>query len=169
MIKLIQSELKRKLRYDQETGIFTWIDPGKYHKEKTGKRAGCFCNNKGKKYEHIRINKSYYGSHRLAWLYVYGYFPKIIDHINGDSMNNRILNLREVNEFQNTQNHKTGVKKNGLPTGVTTNKKGYRSRITVNKKVIALGVYKNPRDAQIAYETARKKYHDAPCMEMEWT
>lgn len=55
--------------------------------------------------------------HRLAWLFVYGRMPNgVIDHINGQKQDNRICNLRDVDQVVNglnrhgpNKNNKTGV------------------------------------------------------------
>ena len=98
---LTQAELQYKLHYDQDTGIFTWINCGcnKFN----GKIAG-HSNNRG--YLNIQFNSKLYLNHQLAWMYVYGYIPKYIDHINGDKHDNRITNLREVTNQQNCLNRK---------------------------------------------------------------
>ncbi|WP_422109091.1 HNH endonuclease [Xenorhabdus bovienii] len=43
---------------------------------------------------------------RIAWLYVYGFMPKIIDHINRIRNGNRITNLRECDFSENARNRK---------------------------------------------------------------
>jgi hypothetical protein len=56
--------------------------------------------------------------HRLVWVLVYGRFPKQIDHINGNPKDNRIENLREVNQSENDMNRVFSWKPNpstGLP------------------------------------------------------
>lgn len=91
MEDLTQAELKRKLHYDPDTGIFTWkvFSPG----ITIGKVAGAISSG----YIRIKVHPSLQYAHRLAWLYVYGYFPEHgTDHINGIKTDNRIANLREA-------------------------------------------------------------------------
>ena len=96
--KITQAKLKELLSYDPETGDFTWL----VGRKMAGKKAGS-PHNQG--YFTIRISRKLYLSHRLAWLYVYGAFPKIdLDHINGVKSDTRIDNLRECSESQNQWN-----------------------------------------------------------------
>lgn len=43
---------------------------------------------------------------------------KVIDHVDGNPSNNRIENLREVSQSQNTRNRKSSKGDKTLPTGV---------------------------------------------------
>ena len=45
-----------------------------------------------------------YLSHRVIWALRYGVWPKVIDHIDGDKLNNSISNLRSVEHSQNMKN-----------------------------------------------------------------
>ena len=79
---ITQSELKNILHYNQDTGVFTWI--------KNSIVAGTV---EKKGYIAIKINRKSYKAHRLAWLYIYGNFPKEqIDHLNGIKNDNCINN-----------------------------------------------------------------------------
>jgi hypothetical protein len=96
-MKLTQERLKEVLDYNPETGIF-------HRLAQRGKRTG-YVDRLG--YIKIGVDGSSYLAHRLAWLYVYGYFPEnFIDHIDRNSSNNRITNLREVSHQCNMRNCK---------------------------------------------------------------
>jgi hypothetical protein len=146
---ITQSELKEILDYDKNTGIFTCKKKRKGTKG-LGRRAG---SKRKDGYCVIRIGGKDYYAHRLAWLYVYGYFPEnYLDHKNRDPYDNRISNLREVSPSCNLRNtgnpcdNKTGVK------GVYLNKKWnmWNAGVRVNGKTKHLGYYKDFEDAVCA-------------------
>lgn len=93
-------------------------------------------------------------AHHLAWYIKYNNTPEILDHINGNPLDNRISNLRSVSHQQNMFNIKN-VK------GYYFNKtnKNYQSYIKVDKKMIHLGVFNTPDEAHKAYLDAKKTYH----------
>lgn len=89
--------LKSKLNYNPDSGAFTRVGAGK---RTVGSNA-----NGG--YLKIYVAGKEYRAHRLAWLYTYGVWPKDqLDHINGDPRDNRISNLREVDNALNRRNQK---------------------------------------------------------------
>lgn len=46
-------------------------------------------------------------AHRVAWAIAYGRWPKEdVDHIDGDTANNRLINLRTVSHAENAKNQK---------------------------------------------------------------
>jgi hypothetical protein len=79
-------QLKKRLHYDPETGIFTWLNG-----QRKGQPAG---SKNGRGYLEIRPSvdgsRKRYKAHRLAWLYIFGQWSSEIDHINGDPLDNRI-------------------------------------------------------------------------------
>jgi hypothetical protein len=148
--------LRELLNYDPATGIFTW-KVNTYRKLK-GKKAGSTASNG---YWDIRIDRSLYKAHRLAWLYVHGRWPADqIDHINGERADNRIENLRECSRAENMQN--SPVRKDsqiGLK-GVSTTPGGrYVASISANKAMYFLGTFDTPEEAHSAYVAAKEELH----------
>ena len=139
--KITKEQIMNRLHYNPENGIFTWINPHKYHSEKINTTAGSISiSHCGKKYLHIGLDGERYSASRLAFVYVTGINPKIIDHKNGNSLDNRFCNLNNVDESENTQNHNRKMNKSGLPVGVRKSMSGkYVARIAVNKIKITIG------------------------------
>jgi len=77
----------------------------------------------------------------------------MIDHIDGNTQNNNLFNLRIVNNTQNQWNNNCY----GVSFRKDNNK--YRSRIRVNNKLIDLGSYEKEEDARKAYLDAKLIYH----------
>lgn len=99
--------------------------------------------------------------HQLIWMYVHGRWPdQMIDHIDGNRLNNKLSNLREVTAKQNRQNLNKVTSNSGY-MGVHWCKirKKYISSIGANKKVIYLGAFDDPEKAHLEYCLAAKKYH----------
>ena len=82
----------------------------------------------------------------------------IVDHINGDSLDNRRKNLRTCTHQQNIANRKISKNNTTGFKGVVRDRKGFRAEIKVWGKKIHLGSYKNPIDAAHSYDLASKKY-----------
>ena len=153
-IDLSLSELKRQLSYDHETGIFTRLIT-MCNKVKVGDIAGGVQNSG---YVTLRVLGKLYLAHRLAWYYFYGEIPfGVIDHINGNKLDNRIYNLRVATRSENTRNSKTRVKKYTRFRGLSVrrNKRGvyWRVNIKLNKKNIYLGMFYDELEAYKVYLT----------------
>ncbi|CDH34116.1 HNH endonuclease signature motif containing protein [Xenorhabdus bovienii] len=102
---ITQGKLKNLLSYNPDSGEFYWNE-SKNNQLKAGDKAGWI---NGEGYINIEIEGMCYKSHRLAWLYMYGYTPKIIDHINRIRNDNRIINLRECDFSENARNRKIQI------------------------------------------------------------
>ena len=115
---------------------------------------------RGKKYIRLSINKKQLYLHQVIYLYFYGYIPKYIDHINGNSLDNRIENLRETNQSLNTANSMLSKANTSGYKGVVwrkdTNK--WMAQITKNRKNYKLGCFNNIEDAVNAYKIASKEF-----------
>lgn len=83
----------------------------------------------------------------------------VVDHINGNRLDNRLQNLRICSAKENSRN--SGLAKNNRTgvTGVSLNPKGkYRARIMVDRKEIALGVFDSLDEAKKARSEAERFY-----------
>jgi hypothetical protein len=143
-------KLKNYVTYDKDTGEFDWVD-GNATGRKNGK-PGWLSSVDG--YVHIRIDYKLYRAHHLAWLYVYGEMPDMIDHIDRDRSNNAIANLRLATKSENAINSKMNARNTSGFRGVRR-KKGlnrWDARIQYKGKGIHLGYFDSPEDASEAYK-----------------
>lgn len=143
------------LRLDHETGQFYW----KKNKARAiaGEMAGTVRNNG---YRSLQIDGIRFLCHRLVWLVVHGEFPKyVIDHIDGDRLNNRPENLRDVPERLNFHNNLHKMRPNNTSgfKGVTWSKAHgkYHAQMMVNRKHIFLGSFASAKDAHECYLSAK--------------
>ena len=156
--------LKSILDYCPLTGIFVWkVNRGRLAKAR--QIAGHLHIDKTKpnnNYYRIKINGKLYGTHRLAYYYITGIDPleNEVDHINGNTLDNKFNNLRLGNDTNTSQNQK--IKRTNISgfKGVSWHKKNkkWQARITVNKKTIHLGYYDNIFYAALVYARAAKHY-----------
>jgi hypothetical protein len=84
----------------------------------------------------------------------------LIDHLDGNPLNNQKNNLRICTHSDNMRNCKISIKNTSGYKGVSFVKKKntYKSAIKFNKRTIYLGYYIDPIDAARAYNTAAIKY-----------
>ena len=93
-------------------------------------------------------------SHQFIYYCVYNKTVDIIDHINGNRLDNRIENLRSLTNQQNSFN---STKANGFFWHKQSQR--WRSKIVKDGQHIYLGSYDNAKDAEQAYLNAKKIYH----------
>lgn len=144
-------ELKENITYDYNTGGFYWKTV-KSHR-KLNKPIGC----KSDRYYVVTFNQIKYLLHKLAWYFYYDEYPDFqIDHINQDTHDNRITNLRKTTDKDNSRNK---PKRRDNKTGVTgvyfeSYTKKYRANIIDNdgkcirKRFTTLDEAKSWRDSK---------------------
>lgn len=152
--------------YDPDTGIFTRKkDIISGYCGNVIYRAGSIMGSVKKSgYIEIKIQDRIYLAHRLAWLWCYGEFPPngyMIDHINRNGQDNRIVNLRLANYMENSYNRSIGSNNNSGYKGVHWHQRERKwyAEIYYNKQRRYLGSYNDIEEAYAAYCKAAKKYH----------
>lgn len=156
---ITQEYLKSILDYDHNTGIFKW-KIFKCPRASFGKIAGYI---KKEGYVEIKIDGVPYKAHRLAFLYINGWLPEEVDHINNDGpkSDNRICNLREATRSQNEFNKPKSKRNTSGYKGVSLKKSTGRwcAKIRFNKNSKHLGYYSTPEEAHEAYKQAALRLH----------
>lgn len=161
------------LSYNETTGTLTWkkrpVDHFKSNKgfavwngKYSEKVAGCnHTNQNGKQYRLISIDSKRYLEHRIIWLLSTGKHPtNEIDHINGNSLDNRIENLRDITRAENNKNFRLSKRNKSGFIGVCFDKaKGkYRAEIGINSKAKFIGYFETAEQASKARNKKSKEY-----------
>jgi len=124
-------------------------------------KAGTVAGTKDKRYASVKYKGKKHLTHRIVFLMHHGYFPEMVDHINSNTFDNRIENLREANATQNAQNRpvisrsKTGV---ANVIWVPEHEK-YRVRLSVNGSRKCFGYYDYLETAAVIAEQARQQHY----------
>jgi hypothetical protein len=85
----------------------------------------------------------------------------VIDHLDGNPLNNKKNNLRICTHAENMRNSKININNKSGYKGVSyqENRNNYRASIKFNNKTINIGDFIDPIDAARAYNAAALKYH----------
>jgi hypothetical protein len=159
---LTAEDFRSLLNYDPETGVLTWkVDR---RGVLAGEVAGSILNHhSGKQYIYVRVHGRLYYAHRIAWAIYYGEEPpKMLDHRDSDSINNRIKNLRGAESRQNQYNKGLTARNTSGFKGVSFDKERglWSTRINLpDGKQKFLGRYETPELAHAAYCKAASELH----------
>lgn len=109
------------------------------------------------RYHNIKLDKKLYTASRLAFLFMVGSFPtNVVDHINGDSYDNRWSNLRDCTANENQQNRL--AMRPGF-TGAHKHRNKFTAEIMANKTRYYLGSFNTVEEAHAAYMKAKQQLH----------
>ena len=166
-------QLRQLVRYEADTGKLFWLprDVSWFTDRWNTAQSSCRTwNTKNAGREAFSTSRRGYlcgpvlntviPAHRAAWAIYYGSWPvKNIDHINGDRSDNRIYNLRDVDQSVNLKNSRMSTRNTSGVPGVywckTSN--NWRAQIKVDGKVNYLGSFKMIEDARVARKQAEAR------------
>lgn len=143
-----REELMSVLKYVPAKGHFVWKTKRLY-----GRKAG---SKTVHGYIEIRYKRKWFKVHRLAWFFIYGELPQVVDHIDRDKTNNRIENLRASTIAENNVNRSKQKNNSTGLTGVQFARQKYVVVIKHQGKRIAQRSFDNADDAA-AYREAKLK------------
>lgn len=157
------AELKRAMRYDPDTGIFTRLRNGEVHPTLGHRDAGCVWFYKpGRAYRRITLLGGEVLGHRLAWFYMTGEWPAaLVDHRNLDGLDNRWENLREATKAQNATNSALRADSTSGLKGASFEKRRGKwfAQIKIDGQRQWLGYHPTASAAHEAYCAAAKAHH----------
>lgn len=161
-----QHQLKQRLDYDENTGKFYWkplpLDgqwQASWNKKYAGRPAGTILYGSDAGYVGVKIGNVRYRAHRLAFIWMTGEAPEVIDHIDGNPANNSWNNLRACTQGENTLNRKRSSLNTTGYKGVSPYRGKYRATICRAGVWRQIGVYDDPLIASAAYHEAAKALH----------
>lgn len=138
--------------------LFDYEDGKLYWKGKHEKEAGTV-GNRG--YRCVCISYRKYMAHRLIWI-MHGNDPvEMLDHINGDQLDNRIENLRAATNSQNQRNQKLRKDSTSGIKGVSWNKKENKwvGQVWKNGKNYRTKYFKDKNECANAVGKLREELH----------
>ena len=149
-------EVRERFNYCQDSGLIFWANG-----RRKGKQAFTY---KSKRGYHVTTFRGKDGettlaAHRVAWLLHYGEWPSgHIDHVNGNRLDNRILNLRDVVNAENARNAAMTSRNTSGVNGVYLHKQTGKwcAQISAFGKNVGLGLFTEKRDAVIARKAAER-------------
>jgi len=160
---LTAEQLRAVLHYDAVTGDFTWKPRDALLKSWNTRYAGKIAGSPTKYgYIQIAVFGVLYHGHRLAWLWMTGFWPPAgIDHRDTDTGNNRWSNLRLASQSENRMNSQNRLDNTSGYKGVYLRKKTgkYVAEIVVAGRKHHLGSHDSLEAAHAAYYEAAHRLH----------
>lgn len=142
--------LKELMEYDPDAGVFRWLvrRNSRGGKIAPGVEAGC---DNGHGYVRIRISGRRYLRSRLAYYWMTGEWPELVDHINGDKADDRWCNLRLADKSTNAINSNIRVDNTAGAKGVYKTRTGkWAAQIQKNGVNRHLGTFDTMEEAASA-------------------
>jgi hypothetical protein len=152
---LLTSDLLHTLFEERNGELYRKVTRGG---SRVGSRAG-HVGNRG--YRIVVVNSRQYMEHRLIWI-MHGNDPvEMLDHIDGDQLNNRIENLRAVTNSENQRNQKLRKDSTSGIKGVSwiSTRKRWSGQVWHKGKLHRAGDFKDKDECAAAVRILREKLH----------
>lgn len=169
--------LRQLLRYEPETGLLLWRQRDacfyahadkaslakRWNAQFAGRAALIHIGEHGYRYGAVLGRKV--KAHRVAWALHFGVWPcGVIDHINGDRLDNRIANLRDTDHAGNGRNAKRSTANRSGHTGVSwcATQAKWKVQIRDRGRKVTVGRYASLAEAVSARDRANLEfgYHE---------
>jgi hypothetical protein len=148
--------IRQLLGYDPETGVLRRLTSSRW--APAGPTGSVGQNG----YAYVSFDGKKELVHRVAWFLMTGEWPRgDIDHINGDPLDMRWRNLRDVDRRTNNENRHR-VRCDNLSSGmagVSRMRSRWRARLVVDGATHYLGVFDTPDEASAVYLHAKRQLH----------
>lgn len=168
-------DILKLMTVDFDKGVLTWqprtpemfstsLNPVKqcewWNRSYANKECGCVADFNGKTYRRISLNKKSVNiSHVILFLHLgYTFRGCVVDHIDGNGMNNSVRNLRYLSVKDNVRHRLNGRNKCGY-IGVYKTGNRYKGRVVCDGKAFKTKSFSTPEEAHKAYLDLKREIH----------
>ena len=162
MMEMNQKQLQEMFDYSSDGSLIRKVAVSG-RSGQAGRKIGSVGTSNSNSYLITKIHGKNYKVHRLIYLWHHGYMPEQVDHINKDSLDNRIENLRAASSSQNMMNRSLFSNSTSKVKGVSWHKRAKKwfAYVDVNKKRTNIGYFSDLELAELVASEARHKFHGA--------
>ena len=141
---------------------FEYVDGSLFWKKAPGNKvkAGSRAGGRSSRYETVQFKGKMLAVHRVIFAIIHGRMPECIDHIDGNSFNNRIENLREASNRENQYNSRRPQHNTSGVKGVSWDASESKWRVQIKTELGRnWGRYASFEEACSVADNVRNEHH----------